>query len=168
MRSDRHILRREWEDVRADIERVIREENLLPSEFRPLGIHEDWKAIEEKIYHSFCQLHDPIARPTWLWAHFKQPHYAVLVDYPDGFQLLLKLVEPAETVWLFLEGENNKFWFYEGKIEAIVKVLEENMYVQEQYIVSKKYEWLLCITHHDVLYAAGNTMPDRLRQLKES
>lgn len=168
MRGNRHITRCEWQDVRADIERVIREENLAPSEFRPLGIHENWKAIEEKIYHSFCQLHDPIARPLWLWEHFKQPYYAVATNYPNGFQLLLKLVEPTEIVWLFVEGENDKFWFYEGKIGAIVKVLEENLYVQEQYVVSKKYEWLLCITHHDALYATGSIMSERLRQLNQS
>ena len=164
MRINRHILRHEWEDVRADIERVIKEEELTPTEFRPLGVYDDWAAIEENIHQTFCKLSHPTARPSWLWNNFRHDSEAFTPNHP--WEQLLKLIDPAETVWFFTQGNRDKLWFYQGTIDAIVKVFVESYYIDELYVASKKYEWLVCINHHDVLIATGGAMPDRLRQLK--
>ena len=42
-----------WEDLRAEIENIIRKNNIVPPDFKALDIHDDWDKIEEKIYHTF-------------------------------------------------------------------------------------------------------------------
>jgi hypothetical protein len=57
------------------------------------------------------------------------------------------LIDETETVWYFVNEtirEGEKFWFYEGKIKTIQKVIEVSGF-DELYIASKKYEWLICI-----------------------
>ncbi|MGI4865781.1 MAG: DUF6756 family protein [Janthinobacterium lividum] len=162
-----------WENalsLRAEIEKIRHQLAIPEDQFRPLGLQE-WPGIREKIYHIFCRLDDPIVRPIWLWEYFKLETYTwyqpgILPDF-----LLEKLVEEQETVWLMLNttiNEHTKFWLYQGHINAIKQLLSECYLTDEIYIVSKKYEWLLCINHHDILYATGGDMPAKLRQLKAS
>ena len=162
--KDRHILRHNWENLRADIESIIKDKKLLTTDLKALSIHDDWKAIEENIYHLYCKLDHPTQRPIWLWEYFKQDTFSIAVDQPCKH--LDQLVDASETVWFFINGDNDKFWFYEGKIKAIVTVIEESSYIDELYIASKKYQWLICINHHDNLIATGQMLPDKLRQLK--
>ena len=56
----------------------------------------------------------------------------------------------------------DKFWFYQGRPRAINRVLAECYHLDEIYLVSKKYAWLLCLNHHDVLYGIGHPMQGRL------
>jgi hypothetical protein len=39
------------------------------------------------------------------------------------------------------------------------------MYGFEYYIVSKKFEWLLCENHHDILIAVGQPMVEKMERL---
>jgi hypothetical protein len=50
-------------------------------------------------------------------------------------------------------------------VKAIQAIIEEASLLDEMYLGSKKYDWLLCINHHDILVATGGDMPDKLRQL---
>ena len=74
----------------------------------------------------------------------------------------MTLVDQPEKVWLFLDDTisgKDKYWFYEGFIKDIVTVLEvKPRHTDEVYIVSKKYEWLLCVNHHDHIIASENEM----------
>jgi len=60
------------------------------------------------------------------------------------------------------------FGFNQGQVKLVQTIIAEACYIDELYLVSKKYDWLLCINHHDVLIATGRTMPDKLRQLEVS
>lgn len=160
-----------WENIlslRTEVEQVRHRLALPESQFRPLGLRE-WEGIDEKIYHAFCKLYSPTGRPTWLWEHFKlETHTWYCPEKLPDF-LLEKLVDKQEAVWLMLDDTVNgqaKLWLYEGYVVAIRQVLDECCFVDEVYLVSKKYEWLLCINHHDVLYATGGDMPAKLRQLE--
>jgi hypothetical protein len=164
--KDRHILRHNWENLRADIERIIKDHDFSPADFKALSIYDDWKAIEERIYHTFCNLDHPTQWPVWLWKHFKLDTFSISVDQP--YQLLDQLVPLDDTVWFFVNGSNDKLWFYEGKIKAIMTVLENGSCIDEFYVASKKYQWLVCINHHDNLIVTGQMMPDKLRQLKKT
>lgn len=164
MTKERQLLRQNWESLRAEIENIIKENKLSPAEFRALGIHEDWKAIEERIYQSFCKLDHPTQRPIWLWEHFKLDLFSIEAEQP--YLKLDQLVDANESVWFFVNGDKEKFWFFEGKIKAIVTVIGESSFIDELYIASKKYEWLICINHHDNLIATGEIMPDKLRQVQ--
>jgi len=162
--KDRHILRNNWESLRADIESIITDNKLSATDIKALSIHNEWKTIEENIYHTFCKLDHSTQRPIWLWEHFKLDSFSLVIEQP--YKYLDKLIDGNETVWFFVNGDKDKFWFYEGKVKAITTVIEESSYIDELYLASKKYQWLLCINHHDVLMSTGQTMPDKLRQLQ--
>ena len=162
--KDRHILRQNWESLRADIESIIKDNKLSSTSFKALSIHDDWKAIEENIYHTFCRLDHPTQRPVWLWENFKLDTFSIAVD--QSFKLLDQLVDIDETVWFFMNGDRDKLWFYEGNVKAIMTVIGESSYIDEIYVASKKYQWLICINHHDDLIATGQIMPDKLRGLQ--
>lgn len=154
--------------MRAAISKVIADKGLLETEFRPLSIHENWKQIEENIYQTFCTLTHHSSRPIWLWTAFKLNTFSVsnLEERPEHY--LDRLINDDETVWYIVNetiNESEKFWFYEGKIKNIQTVIDETWF-DELYVVSKKYEWLICINHHDYLTATGNEMPDKLRKLE--
>lgn len=149
--------------LRAEIVGIIKDYDIPSSDFRPLGIHESWDKIEESIYRTFCQLDHPISRPIWLWEHFKLDTANLVSTY--SYTHLDRLIDEKEEVWFFLNGYKDKFWFYEGKIKAIQKVIAESSHIDELYIASKKYEWLISINHHDCLSTTGRLMPEKLRQI---
>jgi hypothetical protein len=162
--KDRHILRKNWDSLRADFESIIKDNRLPATDFKALSIYDDHKVIEEHIYRTFCRLDHPTQRPIWLWEHFKLDTFLFAVDKP--YKYLSQLIDNEETIWFFANGDKDKFWSYEGKVNAIETVIEESTYIDELYLASKKYQWLVCINHHDDLIATGQVMPDKLRQLK--
>ena len=58
------------------------------------------------------------------------------------FELLEQMIDPTEEVWFFVNGYKDKFWFYQGRVKVIRKVILESCYIDELYFASKKYEWL--------------------------
>ena len=52
-------------------------------------------------------------------------------------------------------------------VKAIRKVILESCYIDELYLASKKYDWLICINHHDVLIATGKIIAEKLRNLSD-
>lgn len=161
---------KEWSEIRAEMMMLKQQLNLADDEFRALSPYENHKAIEEQIYQQFCNLTNSNTRPVWLWTCFKQPEYAVS-DLPKRPECYLnELINPNESIWvgaLGMAGGRDKIWLYECKIKAIQKVLSESCFFDEFYFVSKKYEWLFCINHHDVLIATGGDMPNKLKALYE-
>jgi len=87
----------------------------------------------------------------------------LFVEFP--YQIIEELVNPNEDIWFFVNGDRDKFWFYQGKITAIRKVIIESSYIDELYLASKKYDWLICINHHDILIATGKNMAERLKDI---
>lgn len=166
MRKERNYLRKNWSMFRTLVAKAVRENDIAASDFRPLSVHDNWQQIEANIYHTFCTLSHPVYRPERLWNHFKLDTYSTFnIDWPA--QYLDQLIDETETVWCVMSEtvrENNKLWFYEGKIKTIQEVIDETWF-KALYIVSKKYEWLICINYHDNLMATGNIMPDKLRKL---
>ncbi|GAA4340105.1 DUF6756 family protein [Flaviaesturariibacter amylovorans] len=143
------------------LEKVVTELSIPSDRFHPLRPHSGWQEIEDKIYDRFVGISHWKQRPGWLWEHFKLDSYSVQFStWP--LDLLPRLVDPFEPVWFFVNGRNWKFWFYEGYIETITKVIAESVGIDEFYICSKKYDWLLCFNHHDFLIATGDTMPEKL------
>ncbi len=166
-RKNRSVLGKEWSSLRMEIANVIREKGIKEEDFHSLSIHENWKNIEEKIYQTFCQLSHPTQRPAWLWSNLKHDYYIIsdLKERPETY--LHHLVDKDEIVWYFANetiNEGEKFWFYEGKVEAIQIIIDETWF-DELFLVSKKYKWLICINHHDALIATGNEMTTKMKLL---
>jgi hypothetical protein len=151
-----------WSEFRQNIEQARKESSIPDTEFKPVNIN-TWKEIETNIFKTFC---NAPKRIEWLWSCLKGEYHVTTFNYNWPFDQLCNLVDTHEKVWFFL-NENDKFWFYEGYIKPIEKILEGCNYLDEIYIASKKYEWLLCINHDDMLYAVGGEMPDRLRKLEK-
>jgi hypothetical protein len=62
-------------------------------------------------------------------------------------------------------GTKTNSGFNQGRVKAIRKVILESCYIDELYLVSKKYDWLICINHHDSLIATGKAMAEKLKNL---
>ena len=158
-----------WTNVRKEIEKICRDFDLRDTQFQPVGLN-DWQGVEDKIYQTFCKLTHHKSRPVWLWEHFKLDTYSISTEQMP-YQYLDKLVDDNEIVWFFVNEtvkEADKFWFYQGQVKPIQTVIAEACYIDELYLVSKKYDWLLCINHHDILIATGQIMPAKLRELERS
>ncbi|GEM_PF-1100975 len=166
MRKERSLLRRNRKDYRVVISEIINSLDIAAADFRPLSVHENWQQIEANIYHTFCSISHPGYKPVPLWNHFKLYSYTTF-SMPRPEQYLDQLIDESEMVWFMVDEvvrEKNKFWLYEGKIKTIQSVIDET-YFRRFHIISKKYEWMLCISAYDHLIATGNNMPDKLRQL---
>lgn len=138
---------------------------LFSTSFHAVGITE-WEPIMKKIEDRFVAA--PYDKMRWWWdSNFKgSVHAVVLAEHP--FKILNKLIPLQEQVW-FIAVESwgkDKFWLFEGDIQAIQRVIGESS-AFEYYIVSKKYEWLLCENHHNVLYGVGDSVIEKLKQLEK-
>ena len=134
----------------------------LPStRFRAVGAAE-WEPVMKKIEDKFVRA--PYGRLRWWWTHFKFPHYGM--QLPVQFYEVLHNLLPTQAHAWFIVEEGDKHWLFEGRIDAIQQVLAE-CYFFEFYIVSKKYDWLLCETHHDVLCGIGDSLVEKMKQVKQ-
>ena len=157
-----------WTELREDIDQARKQMNIGEQDFCAVPINQ-WEEIQRNIYTKFCNL-GPNSKVTWFWNFFKLDQYAVAFDNNWPFDQLVNLIEPSEKVWLFLNesaSEGEKFWFYEGTIKPIALILGESRYTDEVYIASKKYEWLICVNHHDEIIATGKDMPEKLKQVED-
>ncbi|MGY2134868.1 DUF6756 family protein [Hymenobacter sp. HD11105] len=156
-----------WTPLREDIARIQAACQLPSADFSALPMTTGWARVEAKIYHTFCVLEHPVVRPLWLWGAFRPGAYA-LANEADPLGTMIGLVEPDEVVWLMVNDSlpaGDKFWFYQGKPAAIHTVLRESTYLDEIYLLSKKYAWLLCLNHHDILYGIGSPIGEKLQAL---
>jgi hypothetical protein len=152
-----------WTDLRQEIERARQALHLPAQAFASLPYTTNWSLLEETIYHTFCTLPHHTARPRWLWEAFRPGAYGLYRE-EDYLDTLLALIEEEEVVWLMVNDDRDKFWFYQGKRAAIQAVLNECYYLDEIYLLSKKYKWLLCLNHHNVIYGVGQPMSEKLKQ----
>ncbi|MGV3611327.1 MAG: DUF6756 family protein [Fluviicola sp.] len=167
MRKKRALLRENWTSIRANIEEVIKEQNIAQQDFKALSVYDNWEEIQDKIIETFCDF--PLSykyTPAWLWEHFKLETAGLSnrVEYSE--QYLDELLDPDERVWFFVNDRIAKFWFYEGNYRAVKTIIAES-YWNEFYIASKKYDWLICMTHHEILLATGKEMAEKLQVIKE-
>jgi hypothetical protein len=147
-------------DLLNEIDETRQRLHISDADFRPLPFTTDWHKLEERIYHSFCRIEGK-ARPIWLWERFKYGYQSLNLNVftPD----ILNRLVPADELVLFMATDGSYFFFYEGKIEAIQKVLGERCYLDEYYIISKKLDWLFCENHHRILIGTGSFAIQQLR-----
>ena len=150
-----------WTPLRKEISKICQELAIPEERFKEISIH-DWQPIQENIFNKFYDSNRE---------QLKGDTYSIQFLYNYPFDQLLHLVDHDEKVWLFLDEtvrERGKFWFYEGYIKDIVKILLETTQSREVYIASKKYEWLLCVNQHDYIIASGKEMGDKLLKLENA
>ena len=151
-----------WTDLRTEVKKVQEQLKINESSLREVNITH-WEEILEKIWKEFSTRKSS----RWIWESLKRPTYGF---YISSYELLnlTELIDENETVWFILDESvkmKTKFWVYEGLITAFNKVIWECNYVDEILIVSKKYEWLISINHHDII-SGTKKMIDKLKYLE--
>jgi hypothetical protein len=128
--------------------------NLTSDEFKEVSSLE-FEAICKKIWTEYSRFSDNI----WIWETFNQAYTSIEVKQNSIY--LEELIASEEKVW-FLPNDGKKVWVYATTAATLNKLLEEEVFIHEFIIVSKKYEWLLVLNHHNTLFALG-TMRKRLQ-----
>jgi hypothetical protein len=121
------------------------------------------KEIESKIWTRFSS----IKNSRSIWESLVDDYSAIPVNYETLD--LDSLLDSTEKVWFLLDetvNEQTKFWIYEGTIKAFNQIFWESVWTDEILIVSKKYEWILIINHHDIMIGTGK-IKDQIEKLKK-
>jgi len=150
--------------TRDQIERAIKDLGISRSalfEVSKFG----WNEILCKIIDRFVQKTYYTQGLHWAWERFKGSQDVLHLHKNDGYKYIPDLVDD-EYVWFIVEDNKGKFWIYEGMPDAIAKVIEAAYYIDEYYIVSKKYEWILCEDHHRIIHGVGDKISDEINRFK--
>lgn len=167
-RKKRHILSKEWTDLRSYIERARKDLPIKVEEFRELKIGE-WESIQKNIYYAFLFQRRQETKRSWLYNDFKLEDYAIGCK-SDPYERLNLLIDEGELVYFIVNetvNEQTKYWYYEGKINSIIAVIGETVGLDEYYLSSKKYDWLLCTSHHEILIGVGTIISKMKEKEKE-
>ena len=152
----RHILRKDWPLLRADIERVRKELNINNSSFRELNINL-WRIIQANIEKHFLYQRPSNINRSWLWEDLKAETYVIFCK-KDPYEKLKLLVDENEIVYFLVNetvNEVTEYRYFEGNVESIISIIGESSGLDEYYLISKKYDWYLCTNHHNVLIGTG-------------
>jgi hypothetical protein len=118
---------------------------LTSEAFDAVGIHA-WPAVLHKIEAAFVIKTSSNTHFNWWRESFKGPHYSVSFEHGQVYECLHQLINAQEQIWFVAcdtERDPSKLWLFQGQIQAIQSVLR-NHYAFEYYLISKKYEWLIC------------------------
>ncbi|UOQ69504.1 DUF6756 family protein [Hymenobacter volaticus] len=133
---------------------------LSPQDFDAVGIYA-WPAVLHKIEKTFVQKTNANTHFNWWWESFQKPQYSLRLEEGRAYGCLDQVLPPHQRVWFVAcdSGHDpSKFWLFQGSVTAIQHLLDEHS-AFEYYVVSKKYAWLLCETHHHLLIGLGNVIP---------
>ncbi|GJM70089.1 hypothetical protein HMSSN036_23050 [Paenibacillus macerans] len=74
-----------------------------------------------------------------------------------------------KEVYFVVEDYKGKHWFYEGVTRVVIEnIIPELAHINEYYLISKKFDWILCENHHNVLSVSGGVMVDRITKFVEA
>ena len=119
--------------------------------------------LSQRLRQRFCAIPDAY----WWWDNFRENYSSLYFENGKGFLKLNEICpDPKENVWFVAESSALPFFpVYDGTVEAIQRVLGE-CHAFEYYLINKDYRWLVCENHHDVVFAVGSPVKERLEQLK--
>ncbi|HYL98211.1 MAG TPA: DUF6756 family protein [Blastocatellia bacterium] len=149
------------ESVNSEIERVIQDLGLSENEIRPLRECEGFEVYSAIVKHFVASGE----RRQW-WEDFRAPATRVTFDDGRGWENIVRIVPTGEKVWLIAEDdERPSYPVYEAFPECAERLIEECSCF-EYYLVAKDLSWLLCETHHNVMFAIGAEVEENLRRLR--
>ena len=134
--------------VRDEIEKVRREKGIAPERFREFA-KTGWKDIITKFCYTFLDMKKQrVSTLAYSWLNFRvglahsEPVRCGADEYAYFARVRELIPEEDRDRKLFLilsEG-----WVYEGYAEEIFSVLSEIFYLEDAYIVSNKFKWVIC------------------------
>ena len=156
-------------DFRADIDEALTALQRFPYSETDLRLlnPDECGNILLTILDRFTTLGDRGLTEYCDWDSLKEPKYSVRVEHAPA--ALGKIVPPDEPVWFVAEDwyrtkPHDIFWLYEGKIGTISELLDE-MYEFRYYVISKRYDWLICENPQDRLIGVGNSIAEKMQRL---
>jgi hypothetical protein len=119
----------------------------------------------ENVY--FASLHHFVSSGDrrWWWEDFRQPGISVMFEAGDGWKIIPEIApNPDEPVWFIAEEDRLPTYpVFETTPRIASKIIGE-CYGFEYYLVAKGYDWLLCETHHNRVFAVGAAVEQRLKR----
>jgi hypothetical protein len=146
------------ETVIDEILRAVAELALAPDQFRQLPSEES-EAVFLAALRKFVASGDR----RWWWEDFRTPGTSLHFAAGDGWRHMTDFApNPNENVWFIAEDDQLPHYpVFETTPRHAVEIIGE-CYGFEFYLVAKDLSWLLCETHHDVVYAVGQAVEKRL------
>jgi len=146
---------------RADILKYCEEQQIPKDQFCPLSIPK-WQDIYEKVVDNFRDKSKDYKQGLhWLniTGDFRKGKQIVhAFDSREQWEWIYKLpslVDGTDKIAYLLIEEGNKFWIFEGVLERIAQILYEGFYLDDYYIVDRKYRWMVTCNHHMIILFIG-------------
>ncbi|MES2889634.1 MAG: DUF6756 family protein [Pseudomonadota bacterium] len=147
------------ETVIDQIRRAAETLSFSPSELRELPVTES-----ALVFGAALDRFVASGDRQWWWEDFRVPGASMHFPDSDGWRHLVHIAPHAdECVWFIAQDPYLAHYpVYETSVRHAMAVVGE-CYGFEFYLVAKDLSWLLCETHHDVVYAVGEAVEQRLR-----
>lgn len=145
--------------MRKEVERVIKEQGLARSrafEVSKMSYAGILKKIQDTFVYHGGDMH-------WSNMGYLKPQLCCKYIPIHGQRLWYHalpqiLPAPEEPVYTLFEDTQNyqaKYWLYEMYLPELITILDEVNGLDDFYIVSKKYDWLLSENHEDIVACIG-------------
>lgn len=146
--------------VRQDIEKTIKEFSLNRNRIFEVS-KQDYKQILKKIEQTFVLYGQTIHWANMGYYNQNFPVWTVdCRDNPFWFEKLNKIIpNPQNAVYVLFEEmgrQRPKYWVFEMYLEELIIILNESI-VNDYYIISKKYDWLISENHHRIVSFVGKS-----------
>lgn len=148
--------------IRRDVESIIKEQQLDRSRIYEVSkLH--YSGIIREIQTRFVDKGGNIHWSNMGYFNRNLPCRSLSINgrplwYHD---LDLIIPRPDEPVYVLLEDVKNytaKYWLYEMYLPELKLVLDEISGLNDFYIVSRKYEWLISENHEDIISLIGSCL----------
>ena len=152
--------------VRDEIEKAVKEQKIDRKRFFEVS-KQSYGQIIKKIETAFVSRGGGI---HWANMGYYRPElkcvFKVLDDWDSWYKRLPNVV-PAPDAPVYALFEDNggvdkitrteKYWLYEACLPELLLVISETIW-GDFYIVSKKYDWLISINHHNCISYVGESL----------
>ncbi|MDN4616730.1 hypothetical protein QCD85_01380 [Paenibacillus sp. PsM32] len=158
-----------YASTRDEIEHLVQHYRIPAPRFHEVGKMQ-WSSILSIITQTFITSSHAGSESALMrgYNHLQEPYVSYQVG-TEGYREIAKLIDRTEQVW-FLAPERfysgKQYWVYEAYVDAIQWIIEQTG-MTEYYIVSKKLQWLLCETHHEVIIGTGEPISGRIQKRKK-
>lgn len=149
--------------VRDDVERIIKEWVLDRSTLHEVA-KTQWESILDNINKNCANTIRHKNESHRIWLRLKEPNISFRLKQ-DNRNKYIPYIISDKYVWFIIE-DTEKFWVYEWDPYTIANVLKESYYINEYYIVSKDYKWIICEDHEYIVYASGNEIIQKINKRK--
>ena len=125
-----------------------------------VGKHK-WSEILIKIEKCFTEKVDNNGSLMRAWETFKEPRTSFDIPYEKMISILESILH-EEKLWLVVEDIHLKFWLYEISTSYLSDILGSIESLGEYYLISKKFEFIICENHHSIFLVSGEVLIDEI------